>query len=142
MNKRVSCRAIIIEDNHLLVLKRQRLRNNDLIMYYSLPGGGIENGETKEECVLREVEEEMSITCKILGYLGVVEDENTIQYFYHLEKLSGTPTLGGEEKLRNCPENYYEVTTLDCSNLDSKPISYIDKINQAIRKDYQKVSNN
>ena len=50
--KRISCRAIIIEDGKIL-LSHETNKGN-----YMSPGGGIENGETNEECVVREVLEE------------------------------------------------------------------------------------
>ena len=49
MNKRVSSRAIIIKDNKLVVLFRRRIRDGKVVEYYSLPGGGLEEGETLEE---------------------------------------------------------------------------------------------
>ena len=67
MNKRVSSRAIIIKDNKLVVLFRRRIRDGKVVEYYSLPGGGLEEGETLEENVLREVNEELGIEIKIIG---------------------------------------------------------------------------
>ena len=49
---RTACRAIIIVDDMVLLSFE---KNNDL---YMLPGGGIEENETDQECVKREVEEE------------------------------------------------------------------------------------
>ena len=49
---RAACRAIIVKDDTILLSCE---KNNDL---YMLPGGGIEENETDQECVKREVEEE------------------------------------------------------------------------------------
>ena len=57
-NKRISCRAIIIEDGKIL-LSHETNGNT-----YMSPGGGIENGETNEECVVREVLEETGYIAK------------------------------------------------------------------------------
>lgn len=136
MNKRVSSRAIIIKDNKLVVLFRRRIRDGKVVEYYSLPGGGLEEGETLEENVLREVNEELGIEIKILGYVGMEEDEKTIQHFFHAEIVKGIPTLGGEELDRLTDDNYYEVSYLDINNLENENINYVDKIRDAINNKY------
>lgn len=59
-NKRISCRAIIIKDGRIL-LSHETNKGN-----YMSPGGGIENGETSEECVRREVLEETGYIVKAI----------------------------------------------------------------------------
>ena len=59
-NKRISCRAIIIKDGRIL-LSHETNKGN-----YMSPGGGIENGETSEECVEREVLEETGYIVKAI----------------------------------------------------------------------------
>lgn len=49
---REACRAIIVKDNNILISYET---NTDQLM---IPGGGIELGETHEQCLIREVEEE------------------------------------------------------------------------------------
>lgn len=50
--QRIACRAIIIEDEKILLSYEQQ--NN----VYMIPGGGLELKEKDDECVIREVSEE------------------------------------------------------------------------------------
>lgn len=58
---RNSAKAVIIKDSQLLTVKcRDRLG-----LYYLLPGGGQEQGETLHETLTREVKEEAGVDIKI-----------------------------------------------------------------------------
>ena len=53
--KRINTRAGIIENNYIyLIFRRKKQRE-----YYVIPGGGLDDGETLEENVLREIKEEL-----------------------------------------------------------------------------------
>ena len=52
--------AIIIDDGRILTT-----RHNTQKPYYSLPGGRVMMGETAEQAVIREVQEELGISMKI-----------------------------------------------------------------------------
>lgn len=51
--------AIIVRDGRMLVIRRSRQVVAPLV--YCFPGGGIENGETEEAAVVREVFEEVGV---------------------------------------------------------------------------------
>lgn len=123
--KRTSTRAIIIEDNKVLLFFRRKLVDGVINEYYSLPGGGIESNETKEKCLIRELNEEFSVDISIIKYLGKKEDDNTIQEYFSAKIIKGTPTLGGEELERNNPNNYYEIKRIDIK--DTENINFRDK---------------
>lgn len=40
--------------------------------YFETPGGGVEKGESLEDALIREIEEEIGCICEIKEYLGVV----------------------------------------------------------------------
>ena len=59
--------AIVVQDNRMLVIRRSRHVIAPLA--YCFPGGGIEDGETEEAAVVREVHEEIGIPIRPLRRL-------------------------------------------------------------------------
>ena len=117
MKRRVS-RGIIFIDNKVVLLKRIRKDKDKYLHYYAIPGGGIENNETKEEACIREIKEEVNLNIMIDKYLGVEEYDTGICYYFKTKYQGGIPSLGGEEKERNNPDNYYEVELIDINKID------------------------
>lgn len=56
---RISARAILISDERILVIKRKKPNGH---AYLAFPGGGVEQEETLEQCVVREIFEETGLT--------------------------------------------------------------------------------
>ena len=54
--------AIIKKDNQYLIV--QRNKNKHLGLKYEFPGGKIELGESKEQAVIREIDEELNLKIK------------------------------------------------------------------------------
>ena len=136
MEKRVSSRAIIIDNNRLLTMFRRKIKNGKTKEYYVIPGGGKEDNETLEENVVRELKEEFNVDIKVLGFLGKEEHENTIEYYFHCTIINGEPKLGGEELERMTEENYYEVRKINIEDLDSIDINAKDKVQMALNNEY------
>lgn len=132
MNKRISSRAIIIENNKLLTFFRRKNKDGKIKEYYSLPGGGQEKGETLEENVIRELKEEFNVDIKIIDYLGKKESDNYIEHFFYCTIINGITKLSGEELERNCQDNYYELRYIDINEIDKIDIFHKDMINKAV----------
>lgn len=88
--------AIIISDNKILAMHDERSP------YYYLPGGRVHMGETVEHAVIREVEEELNITPRIIRPLWLnqgffTEDVDHLNYhelcIYFLMDVSHTGLL-------------------------------------------------
>lgn len=73
---RMTARAIVCDaEGRLAVMHVEKFG------LYTLPGGGIEPGETPEQAVLREAAEETGWQCKICGKLGqIVENRGALDY--------------------------------------------------------------
>ena len=64
---RKGARVILENENGEIAL--QHLQN---YKFYKLPGGGVDAGETVEDALVREVQEEVGCTCVIIRPVGVV----------------------------------------------------------------------
>jgi mutator protein MutT len=62
------CAAVIEKDG--LVMAARRKKGSHLAGFWEFPGGKIEPGETPEECLARELDEELGITADIGAYIG------------------------------------------------------------------------
>lgn len=60
--------AIIIKDGKILIA--QRGKNEKLAGKWELPGGKIEKGETPQECLKREIIEELNIEIEVGDFFG------------------------------------------------------------------------
>lgn len=137
MEKRVSSRGIIIDNDYVYLMFRRRIKDDGTIKeYYSIPGGGVENNETLEDAVIREMKEEFSIDVRIDGYLGKDEGEDSIAHFFACSITNGIPCLGGEELERCTESNYYEIRKVPIKDLDKIDILSTDMIMKAYNKEY------
>lgn len=65
--------AIIISDNKIFITQRGYGEFKDK---WEFPGGKLEPGESGEQCVVREIKEELDADIKVIRFL------NTIEYTY------------------------------------------------------------
>lgn len=134
---RKTARAIIINDNKLLVFFRRKIKNGREVTYYAIPGGHVENSETCEETVIRELKEEMNLDIEILGYLGKILVDNQEEYYYHAKIVGGVLRFGGEELDRCSESNYYEIRWIPVSELDDSGIRALDLVKKALVLEYE-----
>ena len=137
-NKRIVARAITFIDDKILLIKRHNT-NYEIQDYYTIPGGGVEIGEDFSEAAVRETKEETCCNIKIIKELETEDFGSGICHWFYAKYISGTPTLGGEEKERNTPENSYKVVLIDMKDIDDINILGIGK--KLIKKCYNEYKN-
>jgi 8-oxo-dGTP diphosphatase len=69
----VTCAIIRNEDDKVLIV--QRGETTDHPFKWEFPGGKLQDKETEEECIIREVEEELAMEIVILSRLPVVDHD-------------------------------------------------------------------
>lgn len=120
-------RAIVIKDKELLVIK---VTYNDGRIHYLLPGGGVDDGETIKQAVVRETLEEYNdvvVASKYLGkqyykvpmeYNGKKFISNRTDYFYICNYVSSAENISfGLDGEFQSPNKRYEKTSLTLSML-------------------------
>ncbi|HWB39419.1 MAG TPA: NUDIX domain-containing protein [Candidatus Saccharimonadales bacterium] len=90
---RHSVRAVIFKDNQLLVMKRRKNGKD----FYTLVGGGIDDGEAPEAALVRELREEASIeVAKPRLVIKLDQKGFGEQLIYACKYVSGEPALAGD----------------------------------------------
>jgi len=100
-----AARAVIIDGKNIITIKRTKYDEEGKIkdIYYTIPGGHLENNETFEEAVIREVEEEISIKIDIIKEFAHIynEDINKEEIFYYAKIKSGKVSCGNGPEFSN-----------------------------------------
>jgi ADP-ribose pyrophosphatase YjhB (NUDIX family) len=76
----IRVRALLITpDGDLLTIRRLRPGQEP---YWVLPGGGVEDGESQEKALARELREEIAATADVHGLVYTLDHGGDRQYFY------------------------------------------------------------
>ncbi len=105
--ERIRVAGIIFIDGKIALMHRKDvLKRPEMPEYYTIPGGGLEKGETEEEGVIREIKEEFGIKVKVIKKLYEIESKKFRQkeIFFLCEYESGKfgtgtgPEFSGDPK--------------------------------------------
>lgn len=115
-------RAIIIADENILVMKRDKFGKQ----YYTLIGGHVQLGESLEKALFREIHEEtmIHIAKPQLTYIQESTEPYGTQYVYVCQYISGVPMLhpdSDERKINEGGTNIYTPMWLPLAQLGDVP---------------------
>lgn len=91
---RIRAAAILIHNNSLALMERHR----DGLHYFSFPGGGVDDGETPEQAVVRETREELGVDVRVARLVAEVWFRGDRQFFFLVEQTGGTFGSGAGEE--------------------------------------------
>ena len=95
--------AIIVKDDKILLI--HRIKNGQ--EYYVFPGGGVKEGESLEEALIREIKEELTLDTKVFKQIFNITNQGRDEFYFLIQEYYGTPQLNGEEKERMNEDNQY-----------------------------------
>lgn len=118
--------AIIKKDNQILATKRGY---GEFINMWEFPGGKIEDNETKEEALIREIKEELDCTIEVTKFALDLEYQYPTFYLkmscYEAIIKEGTPRL-----LEHNDARWLTKDQLDSVNWISADITIIDYLKE------------
>ncbi len=83
--------AAIIQKNHSVLLT-QRKETGKHPLQWEFPGGKLEPGEALEECLIRELQEELNMTIQPQTLLSaILREEGCLILFYTAKVIKGKP---------------------------------------------------
>jgi 8-oxo-dGTP diphosphatase len=93
-----ACDSILIENGKLLLIKRAY---DPFAGQWALPGGRIDDGESAEDCLVREMKEETNLEVEPVRFTGLYSDPNrdprgVIAAAYLVKRISGDPKAGDD----------------------------------------------
>ncbi len=110
--------GILIEDDHLLMVKHQM--GNGRILW-SVPGGGMEYGTSAVENLKREFLEETGLEIEVENYLFVHEFLKTplhaMEHFFRVKRIGGEVKLGKDPELPGEFQILLEITWMNFDQL-------------------------
>lgn len=91
--------AVIKQENRILIC--QRAKDDDYGLLWEFPGGKLEAGETLEQCIAREITEELGLDIRVNGILAVTKHNDGKQdvhfTFYDADIVRGQILLNVHE---------------------------------------------
>lgn len=114
--RNIRYQGAIIRDNHILLIRHRE--NESGRSYWILPGGGIEPGETEEDCVLREIKEETNLDVRIVSLL-VTEPSHYPNYRSLKTYLCESNTIKASPGIEPEPDaaSWYRIAEVKWFNL-------------------------
>src|SRR5574340_1214861 len=98
--------AGMLVENNRVALGERRLPGRH---YFSFPGGAVDHGETPEQAVVREMEEETGLQVAIKRKLAQSIFNGNREHFFLVERLGGEYGTGTGEEFQERPAHLLDL---------------------------------
>ena len=119
--------AAVIKKNNLYFIA-QRNRNKHFAYYWEFPGGKVDNQETFENALKREIKEELSINIRVINHIASEkhkDDKIDVEVHYFLcDSLNDNIFLSEHEAMKWVQKN--ELVKYNMAPGDSNIIKYLE----------------
>ena len=89
--------GVIEHDGKILCMERDQGKYDYVSFKWEFPGGKIEDGETHQQALVRELREELQIEVEVLDFIktieGVYPEYKVILHCYEVKIVTGEPVL-------------------------------------------------
>lgn len=130
-----SVRGIVNYNDKIVLIHRIKTKDDGTVRdYYVTPGGKIEENESHEEALRREIKEELGIEIKIKDLCLELDDRDyndSFQYFYNCNYIAGELGTGDGPEFTD-KENYKGV--FEIVLVDKKEISKLNLVPEKIKE--------
>ena len=130
-----SVRGIVNYNDKIVLIHRIKTKDDGTVRdYYVTPGGKIEENESREEALRREIKEELGIEIEIKDLCLELDDRDyndSFQYFYNCNYKAGELGTGDGPEFTD-KENYKGV--FEIVLVDEKEISNLNLVPEKIKE--------
>lgn len=114
--------AVIRDDqNRFLIAKRKASQSNGGL--WEFPGGKIEKGETEQQALVREIQEELGVKIWVLKFLKCsiykYPNKTITLYSYYCEIFEGSPTNIEHDEIRFVPLSDFDKYEFSGANRET-----------------------
>jgi 8-oxo-dGTP diphosphatase len=125
--QKVSVSGFITNENHEVLLVKTFWRSDT----WELPGGGVDEGETLDKALCREIFEETGVYVRLHGVTGVYSNGSVVSIVFRGEYRGGNLTTSSETK----EVAFVKINELNFADYIKRP-KFTPRVLDAMRGDY------
>ena len=119
--------VVFVTRNKKILVEKLNYPSEGKDDFYSIPGGGIENGETPEQAAIRELKEECGLDGTIVRKLAELYNHNRTEYAFEVKVPDNQNPITGYDPEETGNENppLKEVLWLGLDELSEKDRAFL-----------------